>query len=345
MGSSAPTLRPSTDRLFNHPASGDTSHDVPLAPAAVDAAAAGSKLRRMARFRLCLVVVVIVVVACERARTPASGDSNRVKIGVARDSAPPAVAARDWDPSAGPVLLVAAETPARAYVVLPEAASAATELAGIPRHALVTLFGRGGTVQTAEMPQVSDTGACIAAALNAAPPPRPWNVGFIGGVVSPLGMDSIESFSHDDSVATVAGITRLASSLPNDTAGRFSGLPFVVHAVWRFTILNGPQIVAATLSRQINQEATPLREQTLVIAERSRADSALTMDYSERSYGNEETVESHDVLAAALLGATHTPALVISRDYGDAIAYGLVERGPDRRWRARWSSARRHCSH
>jgi hypothetical protein len=68
------------------------------------------------------------------------------------------------------------------------------------------------------------------------------------------------------------------------------------------------------------------------------------MDYSERSYGNEETVESHDVLAAALLGAAHTPALVISHDYGDAVAYGLVERGPDRRWRARWSSARRHCA-
>jgi hypothetical protein len=298
----------------------------------------------MKRFRLCLLVFAYQLSACERVHTPASGDSTRTLKAVAADTTSASLA-HTWDPSAGPVLLVAAEAPDRAYVVLPEEASAATELARIPHAAFVTLFGRGGTVQTAELPAVSDTGSCVSAALSAAPPPRPWNIGFVGGVVSPMGMDSIQSFNHDDSVSTVAAVTRLASSLPNDSAGRFVGLPFVVHSAWRFTLLNGPQVVAATLSRQINQEATPLREQTFLIAERKRTDSTLVLAYSERSYGAEETVETQDVLAAALVGASRTPALLIGRDYGDATAYGLVERGSDRRWRVRWTSARRRCSH
>jgi hypothetical protein len=132
--------------------------------------------------------------------------------------------------------------------------------------------------------------------------------------------------------------------LPNDPAGRFAGLPFVVRALWRFNVAGGPQVVVANLSRQINQEATPLEERTFLIAERKGTDSTLTTAYSERSYGAEETIQNRDVLAAALVGASRNPALIIGRDYGDATAYGLIERGDDGKWRARWSSARRRCS-
>jgi hypothetical protein len=99
----------------------------------------------------------------------------------------------------------------------------------------------------------------------------------------------------------------------------------------------------ATLTRQINQEATPLQEHTLVVAERPADDTTLTAGYSARSYGVEETIESRDVLAAAMFGAARTPALILTRDYGDATAYALVERGPDGQWHLRWSSPRRHC--
>ncbi|MDB4877325.1 MAG: hypothetical protein JWM41_3771 [Gemmatimonadetes bacterium] len=298
----------------------------------------------MKLFRGCLALLGILSgAACERAKPAAAGDSAHANAPAGADTAAAALPARDWDPSAGPVLLVVGETPARAYVVLPEAASAATELARIPHPASVTLFGRGGTVQTAELPAVSDSGACPAASLSAAPPPRPWNVGFVGGVVSPIGMDSTESISHGDSVSIVAAVTRLASAMPNDSAGRFTGLPFVVRSIWRFNILNGPQVVVANLARQINQEATPLAERTLLVAERNGTDTTLTTAYSERSYGNEENIETRDVLAAALLGGARIPALIVAHDYGDATAYGLVERGADGRWRARWASAKRHC--
>src|SRR6185503_4513950 len=105
------------------------------------------------------------------------------------------------------------------------------------------------------------------------------------------------------------GATRLASALPNDSAGRFSGLPFVVRGVWRFSIPQNRQVIAATLVRQINQEATPLQERTFLVAERSPADSTLSTAYSERSYGDEETVERHEVLAAILLGSARNAAL------------------------------------
>jgi hypothetical protein len=291
----------------------------------------------------CPIIVVLLAAACERAKPPVRADSASASVAATADSTVAVLPARDWDSSAGPVLLVVGESPSVANVVLPEAASAAIELANIPQPASVTLFGRGGTVQTADLPAVTDTSSCIVATLGAAPPPRAWNIGFIGGVVSPIGMDSTESLSRADSASLVVDVTRLASAMPNDSAGRFAGLPFVVRALWRFNLLNGPQVIAANLARQINQEATPLQERTLLVAERRPSDSTLAMAYSERSYGTEESVENQDVLAAALLGASHTAAIVVSRDYGDSMSYGLIERGSDGRWRARWSSARRYC--
>ncbi|HEY4217766.1 MAG TPA: hypothetical protein VGM67_11560 [Gemmatimonadaceae bacterium] len=289
------------------------------------------------------ILTLLLVAACERAKQPAPADSEHAAVAAASDTSASAASNSNWDESAGPVLLVAGESPASASVVVPDAAQIGTTLAAIPHPADVTLFGRGGTVQRAEIPTLDDSGDCTVASLDAAPPPRPWNVGFIGGVVSPIGMDSAESLSHADSAMLVAGVTRLASALPNDSAGRFAGLPFVVHAVWRFSIPNGNQVVVGNLARQINQEATPLQERTLLVAERTAADTTLTLGYSERAYGTEDSVESFEVLFAAVLGSSKTPALVVSRDYGDSIAYGLLERGDDGHWRARWSSTQRHC--
>ena len=190
---------------------------------------------------------------------------------------------------------------------------------------------------------MTDTSICATATLSAAPPPRPWSVGFIGGVVAPIVMDSIGSLSAADSTAFTVGLNRLASALPNDSAGRFSGLPFVVRSIWRLRLPQGPQFIAGTLSRSINQEATPLQERTLVIAEQSQSDSGLTTVYSERSYGDEETIETRDIIASVLLGGSRNVAIVLSRDYGDTVAYAVIERADDGKWRVRWTSPRRHC--
>jgi hypothetical protein len=288
-----------------------------------------------------LLLAILVSIACERAKAPVPADTIAAKVPVPTDSV--ATRRQNWNPNAGPVLLIAAETPARAFVLLPDSANASSQLANLPQPASITLFSRSGTVQTGELAAVADTGPCVIGTLSAAPPPRPWIVGFIGGVVSPLAMDSTESISHADSAALVVGATRLASAMPNDSAGRFSGLAFVVKGLWRFTLPGGPQVVIATLVRQINQEATPLQERTFLVAERAASDSALVTAYTERSYGDEETVEAREILAAVLLGSAKSAAIVVSRDYGNSTAYALIERGTDGKWRARWTSARRHC--
>jgi hypothetical protein len=280
--------------------------------------------------------------ACDR-KAPLPADSTTQAPAPTTDSATAAANSTAWDQNAGPVLLVSSDTPVRAFVFVPDSMARAATIANIPRPASVTLFGRNGSVQIAELPAISDTSECATVALNAAPPPRAWNVGFIGGVVAPVSMDSTGALTPADSATLTVGLNRLASALPNDSAGRFTGLPFVVRSIWRFNVPPSAQYVVGTLSRSINQEATPLQERTLLVAERSPTDSSLSTVYSERSYGEEETVVTREVVAAFLLGGSHNPAIVFSRDFGDALSYVLIERGDDGKWRVRWTSPRRRC--
>lgn len=288
-------------------------------------------------------IIVAGLAACERAKTPPPAQSTvtRPPVGAESTVAP---RVRTWDSSAGPVLLIGGESPTEAIVVPPDSAEEAATIAAVPNPASVTLFGRDGSVQSAEL-QHGGGDLCRPWPLNAAPPPRPWNVGFVGGVVSPLPLDSLESLGRADSAKLVTTAIRLASAIPNDSAGRFSGLPFTVRALWRLTIPGKGQSFIATLVRQINQEATPLQERTFLIAERdpTSGDSAFVNAFSERSYGNEESIETREVLSAIQLGSTQRPAVVISRDFGDAISYGLIERERAGGWRPRWMSQRRHC--
>jgi len=288
------------------------------------------------------VLTVCIAIACEHAKAPPRVDSTSPVRGGAPDSTAALASPRGkWDDAAGPVLLTPTVSPGQAFVVAPDSAKAAAQLAAIPHPATVTLFGRGGTVQSADLSAVADTGVCVTGTLNAAPPPKPWSVGFIGGVIAPLPLDSI--ISPSDSAALVITMNRLSSALPIDSAGRFAGLPFVVHSIWRFTLPSGSTAAVASITRQINQEATPLQEHTLIVAERAANDTAFATAYSERSYGQEETIESRELLAGALIGVSRIPALFLIRDYGDASAYGLIERGQDGKWRRRWTSSRRHC--
>jgi hypothetical protein len=299
----------------------------------------------MKQFRRIAAAVIayaaVAALACSRERPVAAADSTSTRPIPGTDTAA-ARAPSTWDAGAGELLLIATDSPTKALVVLPTE-SDTTPIATIPHPASVTLFGRGGNVQTADLTSVRDTLGCLVAPLTAAPPPRPWNIGFVGGVVTPLAVDSAASVDRADSAVFVASLNRLASALPNDPAGRFTGLPFVVQSLWRFTVPDGPTVVVGSLVRQINQEATPLQERTFVVGERRGSDTAFTMGYAERSYGQEETVESRELVAALLVGDAKTPAIVLARDYGDDNAYSLVERGPDGRWRNRWTSRRRHC--
>jgi hypothetical protein len=287
------------------------------------------------------ILLTTVVVACERSKRVPAVDTTVESHTLPVESV--GVAQPHWDPAAGPLLLVAGESPTEALVVTADSASGANALAAVPRPAAATLLGRGGTIQQADLEPPADASVCRPWIVAAAPPPRPWSVGFIGGVVAPLAMDSVESLGHADSLALAVAATRLASALPNDSAGRFAGLPFTVRSLWRFSLPAGQHVLVATLQRQINQEATPLEERTLVVAERDPRDSTFHTAYAERSSGREETVESGELLSAILIGANRRPAIVLSRDYGDAVAHSFLERADNGMWRMGWTSPRRRC--
>ena len=286
--------------------------------------------------------VLLIVAGCRRDRPPSRVETTAAAPPQSQPAESSATAPVNWNVGAGPVLLVSGDGPTRALVIVPTENAQAT-VAALPRPASATLFSRAGVVQTAELPSVADSGGCIVGSLGAAPPPRPWSVGFIGGVVAPLPVDSIGSLSSADSSRYTTWLNRLASALPNDSSGRFSGLPFVVRSISRFSIPDGPQVIVGTLSRQLNQEATPLQERTFLIAEQVRGDSTIAAAYGERSYGDEETIESRELLAALLVSDARTPAIVVSRDFGNDVAYALFERVGEAKWRNQWSSARHHC--
>jgi hypothetical protein len=123
------------------------------------------------------------------------------------------------------------------------------------------------------------------------------------------------------------------------TASHFSPAPGVV-------------AVVAELVRKLNQEANPLEEHTLLVAERDSSDAQARarVAYWERTAASEERVVTTDVLAAAAFDSASPSrvGLVLAREGFDAVSYALLERSPtpaaergtSRRWRVRWTSAR-----
>lgn len=299
---------------------------------------------RLRRSFVILCASALALTACERRKAPPGGESARVARTSAADSAT-RNAVTLWNREAGPALLVASELPQQALVIPPDSAQDASQSPPIAARASATLIDRDGTVQMATIGPPDSGDPCDAWTVISTPPPHAWSIGFIGGTVTPLAMDSIEAATPTDSAALVAAVTRLASALPNDKAGRFFGLPFEVRSAYRFRLPTGQQIAVATLLRQVNQEASPLAEHTLLIAERNTSgrDTTYSMAYVEQSRGAEDTVESTDVLAAVLVGAARIPTLVVTRDFGDDTAFGFIERVGERRWTSKWTSPRRSC--
>jgi hypothetical protein len=171
----------------------------------------------------------------------------------------------------------------------------------------------------------------------------PWNVAFEAGHAAEIVLDSIETLPTADSSRLAADIARIASALPGDTVAAFRGLPFVVKKAWRSRGLN-PQILAAIVVRNVNQEANPLQERLLLVAERDTtiATARYGAVYHERVAGPEETLETTDLMAVVLLGAERRPTFVIARDAAHGSSYALIERIGGQ-WRERWASTYAGC--
>ena len=173
-----------------------------------------------------------------------------------------------------------------------------------------------------------------------------WSVAFIGGRVRPVALDSIEAFVRVDSARLAAETARLASLLPSDTAIAFRGIPFAVRTAYRFTAPDGADVLVADVQRKVNQEANPLEEHILLVAERGPQsggqDARYRTVYSERSSGTEEGIEMSEVLAAVRLAGGRV-AIVLGRQGYETAAYSLLERASPGRWRVRWTSVYTGC--
>ena len=299
--------------------------------------------------------------ACERKQSVPAVDS-AVPLRPAPVGTSSAAPATTWDSRLGPVLLVGGASPNSATIVIGDSARSGadtvTEREAITiRSTPAILVGRGDSVEVAILQEAligrgDDDTECTGwptwrvSRPRSSAPLRPWAVGFVGATVQPVPLDSIESLTRADSARLAAEVTRLASTLPSSAADRLAGLPFTVTSLWRFRAGPGVEGVAANLVRRVNQEARPLEERTLLIAERdsSRRDERFILGYYDRAQGAEETVESRDVLALARMSPNAQPMLVMARDFGDGMAYAIVERDPTGRWREKWRSARGRCS-
>jgi hypothetical protein len=314
-----------------------------------------------------LTLATALVAGCERKPVPVPEVDSVVVAVPVPDSvvpvAPPAPTST-WNAEAGLALVVAGDD-GDARVVVPGtgAGSPADTAAGradavLPGEVLLLsragIAGRARAQADAATSRAACPGARLGPASGADALPA-WTVGLVlpagagSPTVRPLPLDSLTGLASGDSAALAAGVTRVASTLPVPAGAdgrRLRGLPFVVRSAVRLRADDATHAVAAVLTRSLPQEADPVGEMILLVAERA-ASAAPTarwsLAYHERAVGHEESLPSSEVLAALRIGSAARAALVVAHAGEEGSRYTLLERTAPGRWRARWTSVARGC--
>jgi hypothetical protein len=300
------------------------------------------------RRALCASGALTLFAACERANQPGSRTDTTLAPTVgAVESLPASEPVSRWESSAGTVLLVRDDSLTRAvYPLVRQLDSTAlldeALVRGLDAEA-VAADGAVGSLRIRGFAPLEEECAVWPAVVPSADVTRDWTVAFQRGVSTPISLHPIETLTSADSARLAAQITRLAAALPNDTTRAFRGLPFVIRAAHAFTPGEGVESVVAEIVRRVNVEANPREETLLLIAERDSASGGWRVAYSERASGDEIRVERATPLAAVKLGAAALPTVVLERAGADWIAYALVQRQRDGRWRETWRSAYSSC--
>jgi hypothetical protein len=305
---------------------------------------------------------VMAILSCNRAGEPQQTDT----VSLAPPFTPPVSSSQlplisGWEASAGPVLLIIGGRSDAAIVVFPDIQGehAAAELrfdTTALRGATATLLSRAGATSTVTLGDRTTPGEeedCVGwPMLRVASPsgvPSRWTIGLIGARLAPVPLDSIGSLPPADSAALAAEIARLASTVPvREAAARFRGLPFSVQDVQRFQAGPGVDAIVAQVIRRVHQEANPLEERTLLIAERDSTKereqhTSYTVVFHERAVGREETLEGSEILAGLTRQDRLRPMLLIARESEGGVRYLLFERAGPRAWRVKWTSALVRC--
>lgn len=282
-----------------------------------------------ATISLSIAVALALAVACS---PPDASRADSVP-----ESPPPATASRpsDWVAQLGDLLVVPGDGDHAGVVLFPE-----TPSAGLISSAPLTLVRAAGdsSSSTRATLAVSDSQVCGEAATVqlSGDVPAGWSVGLLARSVAAVRMDALEAMPSVDSAELVASIARLASAVPVSRESRFGGLPFVVLHAHRFEA-QGQQVLVAHIVRRLPQEATPLEEHTLLVAERPLSGRGVpyATAYHARSEGTEETAEHFEVLAAVRAG--ESTLLLIAREQVSRDRYEILARARNGEWRPRWS--------
>lgn len=145
----------------------------------------------------------------------------------------------------------------------------------------------------------------------------------------------LEDLSPADSQRLVVRIQRALNTLPDTGAAmEFRGLPVVVRDAWVVRWSINPTVVARA-ARLLNLEATAHEELRFVVLEGDK------VRYVARAAGDEETVESWDLLAALMIQGR--PWLAIAREGPSSLQLELVARD-SATWRSVWRSDALNCS-
>ena len=259
----------------------------------------------------------------------------------------------NWNVNAGPVMLVSAGTSSdSASIVLPEATDSTIEsMQGVapPVSGFVfELFNRSGKIDsTTVLPQKTGTDTtrdCSTWPVGRTQSAQPdWRVGFVRGHVRAIPLDSIGSLPSADSAMLAASLTQTAATLPVSSDPTFRRLPFRVQSAYTFR-LDSVEVVITDIVRTLNEEANPRIEHLLLIGERPIGTKGkYAVGYFSRIAGAEETMQATEVLAAVRIGATKSPAIVVSTDSEEGVQLGLIERTGPGQWRSTWKSAYTTC--
>jgi hypothetical protein len=302
-------------------------------------------------------VAVLLVVACERPAPVPSNDTAVPTVPPPETAAalpvPPVPA---WDTAAGPVFFVVGPNAQQAAVIVPgidTAASLDTVTFDVARYRSMQLdlFSAGrrlgaaavGTTVTLDVPEDCSAWPMVRLTGLADSTGNGWTVALRADRFHQLGVDSLPTLPRADSARLVSELARVVSAAPGDTVQAMRGIPFVVRRAYRSTLSGGIGVVIAEVGRSLNQEANPIQEHILLIAERDTLAKGYRLAYVERSAGGEEMLESSELLLLGTLRGREQPMVLLARYLGDGVVYSMLERAPDGMWRLRWTSPYAGC--
>lgn len=263
--------------------------------------------------------MVVWAAACETSsadRPPTPDDAGERVPPVTEDSA----RVSSWPSALGGVLAIANTTMGEALLFRRDTTAPPGRLAAV---------GHDEGVVVATVRDLRATPCAARATIRLAGAPEHWSFALDTGLAIPVFVDALEDLAPADSQRLVVRISRAINTLPDSgEAMEFRGLPVVVRDAWIVRLQPTP-IVVARAARLRNLEAIAHEELRFVVLEGDQ------LRYVARVAGDEETIESWDLLAVLMIQGR--PWLAIAREGVQSLQLELVTRDSTA-WRSVWRS-------